>query len=196
MKKWIVLLLLVFIGWWLLHDAPAKWKGMPAPNEPVQTAKDLPAAFRNGEYLIMPLATYSVKAVVLSRDYYRFDPAAKLAPLDLALGWKSMSIAGVLNDLKITQSARWYEYRWRDEAPLEPSQIAKQSANTHCIPADANIKRQLLAIRRHDLVTLEGFLVEVTGPNNYHWRSSLTRDDTAGGACEVMFVTGVTRRKL
>lgn len=196
MKKWIVLSLLFLGSWWLLHDAPAKWKGVPAAAEPVQTTKDLPAPFHHSEYLITPLATYSIKAVVLSRDYYRFDPAAKLAPLDLALGWKSMSIAGVLNELEITQSARWYEYRWRGEAPLEPSQIAKQSANTHCIPADAGIKRQLLSIRRHDLVTLEGFLVEVTGPNGYRWRSSLTRDDTAGGACEVMFVTSVTRRKL
>jgi len=196
MKRWLVLLLLVFGGWWWLHDAPAKWKGVPAAAEPVQTTKDLPAPFRHREYLITPLATYSIKAVVLSRDYYRFDPAAKLAPLDLALGWKSMSIAGVLNELKITQSARWYEYRWRGAAPLEPSQIAKQSANTHCIPADASIKRQLLSIRRHDLVTLEGFLVAVNGPNHFTWRSSLTRDDSAGGACEIMFVTGVTRRKL
>ena len=196
MKKWFVLLILVATGWWLLRDEPAKWKGIPAAAEPIQTSKDLPAPFRHGEYLITPLATYSIKAIALSRDHYRFDPAAKLAPLDLALGWKSMSISSVINDLKITQSARWYEYSWRGEAPLEPTQIAQQSANTHCIPADKNIERQLMSIRRHDLVMLEGYLVEVTGPNGWHWRSSLTRDDTGGGACEVLFITSLTRRKL
>lgn len=196
MKKWIVLLLLVFGGWWLLRDTPARWKGMPAPGEPVQTTNNLPAPFAHGEYRIAPLATYKIAAVVLSRDRYRFDPAAKLAPLDLALGWKSMSIASVLNELKITQSARWYEYSWRNEAPLDPAQIAKQSANTHCIPANENVKRQLLSVRRHDLVTLEGYLVEVAGPDGYRWRSSLTRDDTRGGACEVMYITSVSRRKL
>lgn len=58
------------------------------------------------------------------------------------------------------------------------------------------MKKQLLAVRRHDLVTLEGYLVEVAGPEGYHWRSSLTRDDTGGHACEVMWVTSVKRRKL
>ncbi|MFT3868245.1 MAG: hypothetical protein QM715_07090 [Nibricoccus sp.] len=86
MKKWIVLLVLAFAGWWWLRDAPATWKGMPAPAEPSQTVKNLPPPFRHGKYLITPLATYSCQAVVLSRDRYRFDPGAKLAPIDLALG--------------------------------------------------------------------------------------------------------------
>ncbi|MFT3868246.1 MAG: hypothetical protein QM715_07095 [Nibricoccus sp.] len=107
-----------------------------------------------------------------------------------------MSIAGVINDLKISQSGRWYEYSWRNEAPLEPSQIALQSANTHCIPSDANVERQLLSIRRHDYVDLEGYLVAVDGPDNFTWRSSLSRNDTGGGACELMFITRITRRKL
>jgi hypothetical protein len=107
-----------------------------------------------------------------------------------------MSIAGVINELKFSQSGRWYEYSWSSEAPLEPQQIATHSANTHCLPADANIRRQILSIRRHDLVTLDGYLVEVSGPNGYHWRSSLTRDDKNGGACEVMWITSVSRRKL
>jgi len=51
-------------------------------------------------------------------------------------------------------------------------------------------------VRRHDLVSLEGYLVEIAGPEGYHWRSSLSRDDTGGGACEVMWVTSVTRKKL
>lgn len=196
MKKWIVLLLFAALGWWLVHDAPAKWKGIPANADPVQTTKNLPVAFRSGKYQITPLATYSVKAVVLSASRYRFDEGADLVPMDLALGLGPMSMASVINDLKFSQSGRWYEYFWRDEAPLEPQQMATHSANTHCIPADANIRRQLLSVRRHDLVSLEGFLVEIDGPNNFHRRSSLTRDDTGGGACEIIWITQISRRKL
>lgn len=196
MKKWIVLLLLVFAGWWLLRDAPAKWKGIPANADPIQTTKNLPAAFRSGKYQITPLATYSIKAVILSSSRYRFDEGADLVPMDLALGWGPMSMASVLNDLKFSQSGRWYEYSWSNEAPLEPQQIATHSANTHCVPADANIRRQLLSLRRHDLVTLEGFLVEIDGPNNFRRRSSLTREDTGGGSCEIIWITSITRRRL
>ena len=196
MKKLIILLLIVAVGWFLFRDQPAKWRGIPAATEPLQTTKDLPKAFPHDGYLVTPLARYSITAIVLSRDRYRLDEGAELAPVDLALGWGSMSIAGVINELKISQSARWYEYSFKGEPPLDPQAIATHSANTHCLPANATVKKQLLAVRRHDLVTLEGYLVEITRPDGFHWRSSLTRDDTNGGACEVMWVTSVARRKL
>jgi hypothetical protein len=195
MKKWIILLLLVAVGWFVSRDAPARWRGIPAQAEPKQTTKELPPPFRSGKYTVTPLARYTVTAVVLSRSRYRFDNGAEIAPIDLALGWGPMSIADVINELAISQSGRWYEYSYK-EPPLEPQQMATHSANTHCLPADDNIRRKLLSVRRHDLVTLEGFLVEVTAADGYHWRSSLTRDDTGGGACEVMWITGVSRRKL
>jgi hypothetical protein len=196
MKKAFLLIALCLGLWWLVHAPAAHWKGMPAAYDPVQTTKDLPAGFRLGKYSVTPLATYSIKAVVLSRQRYRVDRESEIAPLDLALGWGSMSIAGVINDLSISQSGRWYEYRWSDEPPLDPRTIATHSANTHCIPANAQIRRQLFAIQRHDLVTLTGYLVEVASGDGYHWRSSLTREDTRGGACEVMWVTKVERQKL
>lgn len=195
MRKLVIIALLAVGIWFLFRDEPARWKGIPAGAEPIQTSNDLPRPFRSGKYLITPLATYTIKAIVLSRCYYRFDAGAELAPLDLALGWGPMSIAGVINELAITQSGRWYEYSWSNDPPLEPRAIATHSANTHCLPADASIRRQLLSIRRHDLVTLEGFLVEIAGPNGFQWRSSLTRNDTGGGSCEVLWVTRVERHR-
>ena len=154
-----------------------------------QTSADLPPAFAHDDYRILPLARYRLTAVVLSRERYRNDPAAPLAPVDLALGWGPMSVAGVINALKISQSARWYEYSYPGEPPLEPRLIATHSANTHCLPATPDVRRRLLDVKRHDLVSMEGYLVEVTGPDGYRWRSSLSREDTGGGACEVMWIT-------
>ncbi|MFA6959351.1 MAG: hypothetical protein WC205_01215 [Opitutaceae bacterium] len=191
MKKWLIIVILGAGIWFWWHEPAAKWRGMPAAHDPVQTAAGLPAPFRHDDYTITPLARYEIKAVVLSRDRYRNDAAAKLAPVDLALGWGPMSTAVVINDLSVSQSGRWYEYSWRNEPPLDPDQIATHSANTHCLPATPAIRRQLLAIKRHDVVTLDGYLVEVTGPDGYRWRSSLSRTDTGGGACEIMWITGI-----
>lgn len=196
MKTWIILILLGAVLWACNSDAAGKWAGMPAAQVPKQTEGQLPGAFSHETYTIQPLAHYAVKAVVLSRDRYRFDRGAKLAPVDLALGWGPMSVAAVINELNISQGGRFYEYRWKGEPPLEPDVIARNSANTHCIPSSKAVQRQLLAVKRHDLVTLEGYLVEVTGSDGYRWRSSLTRDDTRGGACEVLWVTRVTRQRL
>ena len=195
MKKFLVFTLLAAGAWFWIHEPAAGWRGMPAANDPVQLTADLPPPFVHGRYTISPLARYTIKAVVLGRERYRNDDAADLAPVDLALGWGAMSVAGVINDLSISQSGRWYEYRWSSEPPLEPGLIATHSANTHCLPAD-DARSALLAVKRHELVTLEGYLVEVTATDGYHWRSSLTRDDTGGHSCEVRWVTRVNHERL
>ncbi|PTY07571.1 hypothetical protein DB347_04870 [Opitutaceae bacterium EW11] len=195
--KRLVFLGFVFLAIWAWrYQPPARWRGMPAAKDPVQTAAPLPARFTAGDYTVTPLANYSITAVVLGRERYRFDPSAKLSPVDLALGWGPMSVAGTINELRISQGGRFYEYRWSDEPPLEVEQIVCHSANTHCLPADDHVRKDLLAVRRHELVSLTGYLVQVTNAQGWIWRSSLTRDDSGGGACEVLWVTGVSHRKL
>lgn len=196
MKKALALIVLVLAVWLYAHEPAAGWKGMPAARDPVQAATGLPKPFRQGAYTITPLARYAVTAVVLSRDRYRNDRGAELSPVDLALGWGPMSVASVLNELKISQSGRWYEFSSRGELPLDQRQIELHSANTHCLPADDAMRDRLLAVKRHQVVTMEGYLVEVTAEDGYRWRSSLTRDDTGGGACEVMWITRLTSRSL
>jgi hypothetical protein len=181
MKKLLLVALIAGLAWLYLHEPAAAWRGIPAARDPVQSSAPALADFIHDGLTLTPLASYHVTAVVLSRCRYRYDRAATLAPVDLALGWGPMSIASVVNELRINQSGRWYEYSWRNEPPLDPVVIAAHSANTHCLPANSVVRRALLAVKRHDLVTLEGYLVEVHGPDGYRWRSSLSRDDTGGG---------------
>lgn len=192
MKKWLVLVLLIATAAWWLHEPAATWRGLPAATDPRQDTLSLPPAFRHGDYTITPLARYGLTAVVLAEKRYRHDAGAKLAPVDLALGWGPMSAAGTLNELRISQSGRWYEYRWgSDGPPLDPEMIARHSANTHCLPSTPEIRKKLLRIQRHQLVALSGYLVEITGPDSYRWRSSLSREDVAGGSCEVLWITAL-----
>jgi hypothetical protein len=196
MKKAVALFLLAAGLWFTFHEPPAHWRGMPAPRDPIQASSDLPPAFQHGQYSIHPLATFSITAVVLHRERYRFDHEAELSPIDLALGWGPMSIASVINELDISQSGRWYQYSYKGEPPLDPDQIPTHAGNTHCLPADDTVRDQLLAIHYHDLVTLGGYLVEVDGPDGYRWRSNLTNDSTGAHGCRVMWVTRVSDHKL
>jgi hypothetical protein len=195
-KKYLALAVIAAIGWRYFHEPKAHWKGMPAARDPVQTSANLPPPFKSGAYTITPLARYSITAVVLSRDRYRNDRGAEISPVDLALGWGPMSVASVINELNISQSGRFYEFSYSGEPPLDQRAIEIHSANTHCIPADDNVRSQLLAVKRHDVATMEGLLVEVTGDGGYKWRSSLSREDTRGGACEVFWITAVSRKAL
>ena len=42
-------------------------------------------------------------------------------------------------------------------------------------------------------VRIDGWLVQVNTPDGWRWRSSLTREDSGGGACEVVYVCSITR---
>ena len=74
---------------------------------------------------------------------------------------------------------------------MDVNQVMNHSANTHILPANNDIARQVKNVRRDDMVRLQGYLVQVTKADGFLWRSSLTRGDTGDGSCEVLWVTGV-----
>lgn len=175
--------------WCLSEPERSRPPGVLCPEEPRQTALvGKPKLRYKAGWLITPLANYSIRARVLSRRAYDYDATAGLAPLDLALGWARMSDSAVLDKLDISQRGRWYNWSYRT-APLTNAEIARHSANTHIIPSNAEVAAVLKKAIRGDIVRLDGSLVEchLEGEGR-PWRSSLTRDDTEGGACEIMLV--------
>ncbi len=185
----IAAVLLCLFGAWqyLGQRAVTAPPGVLAPRAPAQSAiadaRELSAA----GHRIRPLAAFSLQARVLAREDYRFDRESELAPTDLALGWGPMSDTAVLENLEIRQSGRWYT--WRAEAlPLPRREIELNSANMHLIPGDDTVADVLADVRPGMVVALEGYLVEAEGNDGWRWRSSLTRDDTGAGACELIWV--------
>ncbi|MGN6512949.1 MAG: hypothetical protein ACTHKZ_05160 [Lysobacteraceae bacterium] len=206
-----VLLAVAALGWWfspLSPRVPAVAAHVPGdvPRCPLPPAVrpgdpplqgDVPgdlAPFRLQAATLVPLAAFSVDARVLSREDYRFDREAELSPTDLALGWGRMDDDAVLNRLAISQSSRWYRYRWRGDPPLPPDEIVRSSANMHMIPANPRVADALQGVRTGAHVRIDGWLVEAEAPDGARWRSSLTRDDSGSGACEVVYVCAITTR--
>ena len=124
------------------------------------------------------------------RDLKRF--MADLVPEDLALGWGPMSDNRILKTMDIAQSARFLTWHVRPDTPVSRDTIITHSANTHVIPADRSIQKQLAGVRVGEVVRLTGTLVDATRDDGAQIRTSLTRTDTGAGACEVMLVTDVT----
>jgi hypothetical protein len=169
------------------HSPVIHGVGEIAPNEPTQTSTNATDIQLNG-FTLTPLADYVVKARVLSTEDYSMGTEAELSPTDLALGWGPMSDEAVLKKVKISQGNRFY-YWHVDEFPIAQREIEIHAANTHIIPANDSIKRQLSKIRPGQIVDIKGQLIEAKRPDGWHWRSSLTREDTGAGACEVFYVT-------
>lgn len=168
--------------------------GVAAGDVPLQS--DVPASLRAfvlPTATLEPLAGFSLEARVLSREDYHLGREAELSPTDLALGWQRMREDEVLSRLRISQSSRWYHYRWTGQPPLAPQEIARSSANMHMIPAGESVARALAAVRKDDHVRIEGWLVQAKAADGWHWRSSTSREDTGAGACEVVYVCAITR---
>lgn len=208
---WSIALVAAAIGWWhsplsprapqVAALAPGASPRCPPPprvsagQPPLQST--VPASlqpFLLEAAQLRPLAGFSVEARVLSRKDYRRGREAALSPTDLALGWGAMAAEGMAQRLDVTQSARWYRYRWSGEAPLPPRVIARSSANMHLIPADAAAAAALRAVRAGERVRIDGWLVEADAPDGWRWRSSLSREDTGAGACELVYVCAISRQ--
>jgi hypothetical protein len=146
-----------------------------------------------GAYKLKPLARFSLDGRILHRKVYRYDRESKLAPVDLAVGWGPMSDQAVLDRLEISQSTRFYWYQYQLPPPIPREEIISHSTNIHVIPATPEIAAFCKSLRSGDLIHLEGDLVEASGPEMGHWRSSLSRTDSGDGACELMLVQDCSR---
>lgn len=164
--------------------------GVLVAQAPVQSPLN-PSAFTLEGYQLTRKAKFRIKARVLSREEYFLGREADLSPIDLALGWGPMSDQSILDRIDITQSGRWYRFRYGGALPITDQQIIRSSSNMHMIPAGKSVEKSLDGLREGNLVTLTGYLVDVDHNSGWAWRTSMTREDTGAGACEIVFVESV-----
>jgi hypothetical protein len=184
----LVVALLAFGLWKLWSEREiAHPPGALVQAEPDQAALDNARPLARNGYRIQPLERFALDARVLGAERYRFGREAELSPVDLALGWGPMSDTAVLEKISISQGNRFYYWRV-DEFPIPRREIELNSANMHMIPANDDVARRLASVRTGSVVRLEGYLVEASAEDGWRWRSSLTREDTGNGACELVWV--------
>jgi hypothetical protein len=191
--KNVLLLLFVIAACWKLFggdDVVELEPGVLVSDDPKQTAILAGKPFDFNSYQITPLASFVIKAKVLSKNSYLLGRESDLSPIDLALGWKKMSDEAVLNKIVITQSGRWYHWQV-DDFPIQRIEIETQSANMHLIPASNAIESMIKQVKQGQIIDMRGYLVRVDAKDGWHWLSSLTRNDTGAHACELVFVESV-----
>jgi hypothetical protein len=178
-------------GWhWFAYRPLHPPDGVLAAEEPRQVNVEHGEELKIGHWTLTERAQYQITARILSREGYRFDALAGLIPLDLALGWGPMSDNRVLHDIDISQSDRFYF--WHANAlPIPRDAIVSHSANTHVIPRTSLVAKQLKRLRPGQVVTLSGELVDGRRDDGLWIKTSMSREDTGAGACEVLLVADV-----
>lgn len=146
------------------------------------------------------IASYSISGKVVDvQKYYGYKTQNKLSPIDVGIVWGFLAECSD----KLTWTSNGTRFlRWRPNDMTWYSKVGGEKAvsrclsNNHVIPSDENIEKLIKNIKKDDYVKIEGYLVNVRydEPDGswFMWSSSTTRDDDGDGACELIYVTGVT----
>jgi len=186
----------LYIAWGAWHwyaDRPVHPPdGILAQEEPLQTDIAKGETLQMGGWILTVRADYQITARVLGRESYHFDALSDLIPEDLALGWGPMSENRILRTIEVSQSNRFYYWHASAATPIARETIITHSANTHVIPQNSLVAHELARLRPGEVVTLRGKLVDGVRSDGRWIRTSLVRNDTGPGACEVLLVTDVS----
>ncbi len=182
-----------------------KWIIFPSANEtsaesinvyqdPLQTvSKEYPFKVKISGYtfLIDPLADYDISALVVSKKKYFRGIDADIVPLDLGVCWGDVAKPENLKAMRFRQYLRFLVYQIKGNLPFGYDYIGSHAGNIHIVPANKRIRKVALALKKNDKVRLIGHLISIHSMDYkyvYTRSSSLTREDTGDGACEVMWV--------
>lgn len=185
---WVVAAIAVFAAWRLYSSRGIEHSpGVLAPEDPEQQEIDGAPAIPYGAFTLRPRAEFGATVRILGREDYSLGELASLVPTDFAVGWGPMSDSAVLQNVKISQSNRFYYWR-TDTWPVSREAIETHSANWHVIPGNEAVRAALRRVRVGSVVELHGELVDIEGREG-GMRTSLTRGDTGAGACEILLAT-------
>src|SRR5690554_2998956 len=114
-RSLLTLALLVLGVWFYEAMRPVPQPpGVLAPDAPsVKPVEGKPPVFERNEHVLTALARFSAQARVLSLDRYG-DRAAKVAPLDIAVGWGPLSDSATLKIVDVAQTERGVLHRSYD----------------------------------------------------------------------------------
>ena len=188
----MLFLLICITAYFVYPENEIKYQpGVLVESQPEQILIKKPEPWMKDEFTITPMAEFHVKARVLSYENYRLGKESEISPLDLALGWGPMSDQVNLDQIEIKQRNRWYYWKTKS-LPTPQNIIISNSANMHIIPANIKIDAALNGIKRGSLIELSGYLVTVKADKGWTWKSSLSRNDSGDGACEIFWVDDFT----
>ncbi len=143
------------------------------------------------DYKITALASYDINAKVVSKAEYLDDEASEFSNYDFALGWNKLIKDEFLKSIEITQGDRHVYFKNDGTSLISGQEVQEMISNTHIIAGNDRVAQIVPQVKKGDFVSMKGYLVNIEGKGK-RWRTSLSRDDSGDGACEIMWVDNIT----
>ena len=150
--------------------------------------------WRGERFVVHPVAEYSIAGVLVSRndiggfsDIYHTSSSVDV--VDVCLVWGENARERVYRSVEFWSEPFSCWFRAPNFELLDDFR-RDQMSNTHVLAKDEFIAKRLNRLRLGDQIRMRGRLVNYNpaGASEALRKSSLVRDDSGNGACEVMFV--------
>ena len=197
----LIIYLLLFFVKPKLPDLPQIQKPVLDNDPSQQAASILPIKSVYGKYAydITPLYSYEIYGIVVSEYSSRnfLDLTHKKDPAnirDLCLVWGDNIKSGAYQKVKYSHGEFTCYYSYTQN--LDPPFNGLYLSNNHLIPKNEDIEKKIARVNTGDQVRISGYLAnyKITDENGRESSSrntSITRNDTRNGACEIIYVNQI-----
>ena len=192
MLRFLTICIMAFAGYYF-------WAFFPITHGPGITADKAPTTaritwekpFTHLDYTIIPLRKIESKARVIDHKRYFFDAKSSYSPSDILVGWGDLSDERNLDHLHFSISNRMADIDF-SRPPLPITQIYQQTAFWHLVPSNEAIDKEIKKIKKGNLVTIKGFIVDVESEVYYGWKSDLITNNNAQYPNTIIWVSEIT----
>ncbi|MBT8046495.1 MAG: hypothetical protein KJN67_04955 [Pontiella sp.] len=159
-----------------------------ALRDPIQIPTSRPsfsAVVEDQKHSVKPIFEYRICGMVVSCGFskhqadYRKD---KLNIMDVGILWGSNLDPAIYRHIKFHTDGVWLKAKTKDKAVWEKLDQA-QLSNNHLLSTNPVLTKQAKALKRGDVISIQGCLANYSGR-----RSSIVRSDTGASACEIIWV--------
>jgi len=172
MLKHIFLILVLAVSYYLWDQRPIKHGvGVTAPEGPKVERGFQLSEHQIKHYTLEPKFRLKTTSRVLANKRYWFDEKSELAPVDFVLGWGDLSDERILDQVKTPIRSRDFKVDVI-RPPLTFSEIRSKLLYMHAIPSNEEIADQLKRVKPGQIVSIQGYIVDVYDRSDVLWTSS------------------------
>jgi len=188
MLKHISLILVVLVSYFMWDQRPVKHgPGVIAPDSPSVVQVVRHNGIEMQHYTLKPSYKIEATSRVLSQRTYWFDDKNQLAPFDFVLGWGDMSDERILSQVQTPINERDFKVEVI-RPPLTLNEIRQQVLFMHAVPANEEIKNKLAKVREGHLVSISGYIVDISDRADLFWKSSFSKQSKRLDHNQIVYV--------
>ncbi len=191
MLRFILLGIVAFSGFYIWSVFPINHgPGELSQNKPKLERLTWEKPFQFRDATIVPLRKISGEVRVLEKKRYFFDNKREYSPIDVLIGWKALSDERNLDHIHFSLSDRYFEYEFT-RPPLPVNEMLSQIDLWHLVPSNEEIDNQIKRLRKGNVISIEGYLIDIEPDTKYAWRSELVKPKNQNLKNTIVWITDI-----